>query len=92
MIPGPVGEDDQDDATNADWQVNPDPSGFIPVPPHKIIVVCPSALRRRTRFRMGIVRRRAQRMLCPGCGRKAFWEVVTSTSERAAESADFEWS
>lgn len=74
------------------WEINPDPSGFIPVPPHKIIVVCPSALRRRTRFRMGIVRRRAQRMLCPGCGRKAFWEVVTTDSERAAESADFEWS
>ena len=80
-----------DDETRSDWEVNPDPSGFVPVPPHKIIVVCPSALRRRTRFRMGIVRRRAQRILCPGCGRKAFWEVVTTASAHAAESADFEF-
>ena len=80
-----------DDETRSDWEVRPDPSGFVPVPPHKIIVVCPSALRRRTRFHMGLVRRRARRMLCPGCGRKAVWEVVTATSDLAAESADFEF-
>ena len=70
-----------------DWELNPDPAGFVPVPPHKIIVVCPSALRRRTRFHMGIVRRKTARLLCPACGRKAFWETVLHTDE----SADFEF-
>ena len=58
---------------------------YVPVPQHKIIVVCPCALRLRTRLHMGIVRRKAQRIPCPGCSRKAFWETVETTSE----SADF---
>ena len=92
MMPDPELVPDFEDTggPGKDWQFNPDPDGFVPVIPHKIIVVCPTALRRRTRFHMGLVRRRARRILCPGCGRKAFWEVVTTTSRKAGESADFD--
>lgn len=57
------------------------------VPRHTVIIVCQTSLRRRTRWHMAVVRRKADVLPCPRCARKAYIEVVEHTDL----SAHWEW-
>lgn len=67
--------------------VGDQPADYIPVEPHKIIIVCPCSLRRRTRWALKVTRRKTDVMACPECARRAYKEVVGTTTQ----SAHFEW-
>ena len=60
---------------------------YYAVPRHAVIIVCRTSLRARTRWHMSLVRRRADVMPCPRCGKKAFVEV----KDRTSDSAHFTW-